>query len=159
MEQIFQVVGYNGPYQTYLFIINLLRSILPCVYSIQVAFMTKHPSFIVKILQGENAGNIIEMNFDEKLCNSSLYEITKDPLKSVNKAKHIAKRALICPPKNVVIIKCIGPIAHNKFKWNINDISIEIFMTFFLPYLSGKGNKNNVPIILPKKGKDDRITL
>ena len=84
MEQIFQVVGYNGPYQTYLFIINLLTSILPCVYSIQVAFMTKHPSFIVKILQGENAGNIIEMNFDEKLCNSSLYEITKDPLKSVN---------------------------------------------------------------------------
>ena len=52
MEQIFEVVGYDGPYQKYLFIINLLTSILPCVYSIQVAFMTKHPSFIVKILQG-----------------------------------------------------------------------------------------------------------
>ena len=84
MEQIFEVVGYNGPYQTYLFIINLLTSILPCVYTIQVAFMTKHPSFIVKILQGENVGKIFEMDFNEKLCNSTLYEITKNPLKSVN---------------------------------------------------------------------------
>jgi len=84
MEQIFEVVGYDGPYQKYLFIINLLTSILPCVYSIQVAFMTKHPSFIVKILQGENAGKILEMDFSEQLCNSALYEITKNPLKSVN---------------------------------------------------------------------------
>ena len=66
MEQIFEVVGYNGPYQTYLFIINLLTSILPCVYTIQVAFMTKHPSFIVKILQGENVGKIFEMDFKNK---------------------------------------------------------------------------------------------
>ena len=84
MEQIFEAVGYDGPYQKYLFIINLLTSILPCVYSIQVAFMTKHPSFIVKILQGENAGKLFEMDFSEKLCNSALYEITKNPLKSVN---------------------------------------------------------------------------
>ena len=84
MEQIFQVIGYNGPYQKYLFIINLLTSILPCVYSIQVAFMTKHPSFIVKILQGENSGKILEMDFNEELCNSTLYEITKNPLTSVN---------------------------------------------------------------------------
>lgn len=84
MEQIFQVIGYDGPYQKYLFIINLLTSILPCVYSIQVAFMTKIPSFFVKILQGEDAGKIIEMDFNENLCNSSLYELTKNPSKSVN---------------------------------------------------------------------------
>ena len=84
MEQIFQVVGYDGPYQKYLFIINLLTSILPCVYSIQVVFMTKHPSFFVKILQGEDAGKIFEMDFKDNLCNSTLYEITKNPLKSVN---------------------------------------------------------------------------
>ena len=84
MEQIFDVVGYDGPYQKYLFIINLLTNIFPCIYSIQVAFMTKHPSFIVKILQGTNEGKIIKMDFSEQLCNSYLYEITKDPLKSVN---------------------------------------------------------------------------
>ena len=84
MEKIFEVVGYDGPYQKYLFIINLLTNILPCIYSVQVAFMTKNPSFIVKILQGENSGKILEMDFSEKLCNSTLYEITKDPLKSVN---------------------------------------------------------------------------
>ena len=84
MEQIFQVIGYEGAYQKYLFIINLLTSILPCVYTIQVAFMTKHPSFIVKILQGENTGKIIEMDFKEYLCNSAFYEITKNPSKSVN---------------------------------------------------------------------------
>ena len=83
MEQIFQVIGYDGPYQKYLFIINLLTSVLPCVYSIQVAFLTKHPSFIVKILQGEDAGKIFEMDFKEELCDSTLYEITKNPLKSV----------------------------------------------------------------------------
>ena len=84
MEEIFQIVGYNGPYQKYLFIINLLTSILPCVYSIQVAFMTKIPSFYVKILQGSNAGQIIEMDFKENLCNSTLYSLTKNPNKSVN---------------------------------------------------------------------------
>jgi len=84
MEQLFEVVGYDGSYQKYLFIINLLTSILPCVYSIQVAFMTKHPSFLVKILQGEDAGKILELEFNEKLCNSTLYELTKNPLKSVN---------------------------------------------------------------------------
>ena len=84
MEQIFQVIGYDGPYQKYLFIINLLTSILPCVYSIQVAFMTKYPSFFVKILQGENKGKIFETEFKESLCNLTLYELTKNPLKSIN---------------------------------------------------------------------------
>ena len=84
MEQIFQVVGYNGPYQKYLFIINLLTSILPCVYSIQVAFMTKIPSFYVKILQGENAGKILEIDYNDNLCNSTLYLLTKNPSKSLN---------------------------------------------------------------------------
>ena len=84
MEEIFQVVGYDGPYQKYLFIINLLTSILPCVYSIQVAFMTKIPSFSVKILQGINAGQIVEMNYNENLCNSTLYLLTKNPNKSIN---------------------------------------------------------------------------
>ena len=84
MEKIFQVVGCDGPYQKYLFIINLLTSILPCVYSIQVAFMTKYPSFFVKILQGENKGKIFETEFKESLCNLTLYELTKNPLKSIN---------------------------------------------------------------------------
>jgi len=83
MEQIFEVIGYDGPYQKYLFTINLLTNILFCIYSVQVAFMTKYPSFIVKILQGEDSGKILEMDFNEKLCNSTLYEISKDPMKSV----------------------------------------------------------------------------
>ena len=84
MERIFQVVGYYGPYQKYLFIINLLTSILPCIYSIQVAFMTKIPSFYVKILQGENAGKILEIDYNDNLCNSTLYLLTKNPSKSLN---------------------------------------------------------------------------
>ena len=79
MEQI-----YDGPYQKFLLIINLLTNILPCIYSLQVAFMIKYPNFIVKILQGEDSGKILEMDFSEELCNSTLYEITKAPLKSVN---------------------------------------------------------------------------
>ncbi len=46
--------------------------------------MTKHPSFIVKILQGANEGKILKMDFSEQLCNSTVFEITKDPLKSVS---------------------------------------------------------------------------
>ena len=84
MEQIFQVIGYDGPYQKLLFKINLLTNILPCIYSIQDALMTKHPSFILKVLNGENVGKIIEMDFKEDLCNSTLYEIIKNPAKSVN---------------------------------------------------------------------------
>ena len=84
MEQIFKVVGYNCAYQKFLFIINLLSNLLPCIYTAVVAFMIKYPSFNVKILQGENAGKIFEIDFDEYLCNSTLYEITKNPLKSIN---------------------------------------------------------------------------
>ena len=84
MEEIFNAVGYDGPYQNYLFIINLLTSVLPCVYSIQVAFMTKHPNFIVKVLTGDDAGKTFDIDFNEKLCDSTLYQITKNPLKSVN---------------------------------------------------------------------------
>ena len=43
--------------------------------------MIKYPNFNVKILQGENAGKIFEMDFNEYLCNSTFYEITKNPLK------------------------------------------------------------------------------
>ena len=46
--------------------------------------MIKYPNFNVKILQGENASKIFEMDFNEYLCNSTFYEIAKNPLKSIN---------------------------------------------------------------------------
>jgi hypothetical protein len=48
MDKIFEVIGLEGPYQTTILIINLLTGFLPSIYSIQVAILTKPPSFFVK---------------------------------------------------------------------------------------------------------------
>jgi MFS family permease len=84
MDKIFEVVGLEGSYQTTLLIINWLTGVLPCVYSLQIPFLTKHPSFFVKKLKSENPNKIYEMDFSDELCNSSLYQITKNPKKSIN---------------------------------------------------------------------------
>ena len=83
MDKIFDVIGLEGPYQTTLLIINLFTGVLPSVYSLQIPYLTKHPSFFVRKLKSDNPDQIYEMEFDQKLCDSTLYEITKNPKKSV----------------------------------------------------------------------------
>jgi putative MFS transporter len=46
--------------------------------------LTKHPSFFVKKLKSEDPSKIYEMDFSDELCDSSLYEIKKNPQKSIN---------------------------------------------------------------------------
>ena len=83
MENIFEVVGLEGPYQTTLLIINLFTGVLPSIYSLQIPYLTKHPSFFVKKLKSVSPNKIFEMEYDPKLCDSTLYEITKNPTKSI----------------------------------------------------------------------------
>ena len=146
MEQFFEVVGYDGAYQKYLFIINLLTNILPCVYSIQIAFMTKHPSFIAKVLQGEDAGKRFEMEFNEKLCDSTLYEITKNPLKSISNWSYTYDLYCDRDYYNVVLasVSFIGnmigtlfvlPLADKYGRKKIFQISMTISLFFHLDLL------------------------
>ena len=83
MDKIFQVVGLDGPYQTTLLIINLFTGALPSIYSLQIPYLTKHPSFFVKKLKSDNSNKIYEMEYEPKLCNSEMYEISKNPKKSI----------------------------------------------------------------------------
>ena len=83
MEKIFEVIGYNGSYQKYLLIINLITDTLPIIYPLQIAFLIKYPSFLVKKLQSDDPNKIYEMEFSDELCNKDLYSIEKNPLKSV----------------------------------------------------------------------------
>ena len=83
MDKIFEVVGLEGAYQNILFVINILTGVLPCIYSFQVPYLTKHPSFLVKKLKSDEPNKIYELEFSTELCNSSLYNITKNPSKSV----------------------------------------------------------------------------
>ena len=83
MDKIFETVGLDGPYQKILLIINLLTGILPCIYSFQIPFLTRHPSFFVQKLNSDDPNQIYEMEFNEDLCDSSLYKLNKNPEKSV----------------------------------------------------------------------------
>ena len=83
MDKIFEVVGLEGAYQNILFVINILTGVLPCIYSFQVPYLTKHPSFLVKKLKSDELNKIYELEFSTESCNSSLYNITKNPSKSV----------------------------------------------------------------------------
>ena len=83
MDKIFEVVGLEGAYQNILFVINILTGVLRCIYSFQVPYLTKHPSFLVKKLKSDEPNKIYELEFSTELCNSSLYNITKNPSKSV----------------------------------------------------------------------------
>ena len=83
MDKIFETVGLDGPYQKILLIINLFTGVLPCIYSFQIPFLTKHPSFFVQKLKSDDPNKIYEMEFNNDLCNSSLYKINKNPEKSI----------------------------------------------------------------------------
>ena len=83
MDKIFEVVGLEGAYQNILLIINLLTGFLPCIYSFQIPYLTKHPSFFVQKLKSDDPNKIYELDFSQELCDSSSYNITKNPSKSV----------------------------------------------------------------------------
>ena len=84
MEKIFEAVGLEGPYQTTVFIINFFTGFLPCIYTLQIPFLTKIPSFFVKKLNSDDPNKIYEMEYSKELCDSTLYQITKNPNKSLN---------------------------------------------------------------------------
>ena len=77
------VVGLEGEYQNILFMIIIFTGFLPCFYYFQVPYLTKNPNFLVKKLKSENPNQIYEMEFSPELCDSTLYEIQKDPKTSV----------------------------------------------------------------------------
>ena len=83
MDKIFETIGLEGAYQNTLFIINLFTGVLPCIYSFQIPFLTRHPSFFVQKLQSDDPNKIYEMEFNNELCDCSLYKIIKNPDKSV----------------------------------------------------------------------------
>ena len=83
MDKIFEVVGLEGPYQTTLLIINLFTGVLPSIYSLQIPYLTKHPSFFVKKLNSDDPNKIYEMEYSQELCDTTLYEISKNPKKSI----------------------------------------------------------------------------
>ena len=78
-----KAVGLEGAYQNILFIINLLTGTLLCIYPLEIPYLTKRPSFLVKKLKSENPNKIYEMDYSQELCNLTLYEITKNPKKSI----------------------------------------------------------------------------
>ena len=83
METIFETVGLDGAYQKTLLIINLFTGVLPCIYCFQIPFLTRHPSFFVQKLKSEDPNQIYELEFNDNLCDSSLYKIIKNPDKSI----------------------------------------------------------------------------
>ena len=83
MDKIFETIGMEGAYQNTLFIINLFTGVLPCIYSFQIPFLTRHPSFFVQKLKSDDPNKIYEIEFNNELCDCSLYKIIKNPDKSV----------------------------------------------------------------------------
>lgn len=83
MDKIFEVIGLNGAYQKTLYIINLFTGLLPGIYTLQIPYLTKPPSFLVKKLKSNEPNIIYEMDYSQELCDSTLYEITKNPKKSL----------------------------------------------------------------------------
>ena len=71
MDKIFEVVGLEGPYQTTLLIINLFTGVLPSIYSLQIPYLTKHPSFFVKKLNSNDPNKIYEMEYSQELCDTT----------------------------------------------------------------------------------------
>ena len=83
MDKILETVGLEGAYQNTLFIINLLTGFLPCIYTFQVPFLTKPPSFFVQKLKSDDPNKIYELEYNKELCDSTLYKIIKNPSKSI----------------------------------------------------------------------------
>ena len=83
MDKIFEHVGLEGPFQNRILTINFFTGVLPSIYSLQIPYLTKNPSFFVKKLKSDDPNKIYEMEYSEKLCDSELYEITKNPKNSL----------------------------------------------------------------------------
>ena len=83
MEKIFNAVGLEGKYQNILFTINLLTAILPTIYTLQIPYLTKYPSFLVRKLNSEDSTKLYEMEYSIELCDSNIYQIIKNPKKSL----------------------------------------------------------------------------
>ena len=83
MDKIFESVGLEGAYQNILLIINLFTGFLPCIYSFQIPYLTRHPSFFVQNLKSGDPNKIYELEYSQELCDTSSYNITKNPEKSV----------------------------------------------------------------------------
>ena len=83
MDKIFESVGLEGAYQNILLMINLFTGFLPCIYSFQIPFLTRHPSFFVQKLKSDEPNKIYELEFSQELCDATSYNITKNPEKSV----------------------------------------------------------------------------
>ena len=83
MEKIFNAVGLEGKYQNILFAINLLTAILPTIYTLQIPYLTKYPSFLVRKLNSEDSTKLYEMEYSIELCDSNIYQIIKNPKKSL----------------------------------------------------------------------------
>ena len=102
MDKIFEVVGLEGSYQNTLLVINLLTAVLPSIYEFQIPFLTKHPSFFVQKLKSDDPNKVYELEFNQELCDSSLYNITKNPSKSVINWSYTYD--LYCDKENYVTI-------------------------------------------------------
>ena len=83
MDKIFESVGLEGAYQNILLMINLFTGFLPCIYSFQIPFLTRHPSFFVQKLKSDEPNKIYELEFSQELCDATSYNITKNPEKSL----------------------------------------------------------------------------
>jgi len=81
MDKILEVVGLDGKYQNILLRINLLTGILPVIYPLQIPFLTKQPNFFV--IKNDEPNKTYEMEYSPELCNSNIYNITKNPKKSI----------------------------------------------------------------------------
>ena len=83
MDNALEIVGLEGNYQKILLIINMFTGVLPAIYVIQIPYLTKYPNFFVKKLNSDDPNKVYEMDYFPELCNSNLYEISKNPKKSI----------------------------------------------------------------------------
>ena len=83
MDKFFEQVGLEGPFQNRILTINMFTGVLPCIYTLQIPYLTKNPSFFVKKLKSDDPNKIYEMEYTDELCDSTLYEIIKNPEKSL----------------------------------------------------------------------------
>ena len=83
MDNALETVELEGNYQKILLIINMFTGVLPAIYVIQIPYLTKYPNFFVKKLNTDYPNRIYEMDYSPELCDSNLYEISKNPNKSI----------------------------------------------------------------------------
>jgi MFS family permease len=146
MDKIFETVGLEGTYQKILFIINLFTGSLPCIYSFQVPFLTKFPSFFVQKLKSDDPNKIYELEFSKELCDSTLYKIVKNPSKSIinwtytydlfcEKETYVTTITSIIFIGNMLGTLFIGPWIDNYGRSKILKISVSISLILHLNLL------------------------